>query len=128
MQRDTWLTTATLFYAIFGIGLLFVPVEFMSMYGVALDADGALMARILGSALASLAAMFWLYRGRSADAVAPVLQTGFAYNNVDLVVVLAALLAGTMNAMGWGPVLLHLFLAGGFGYFAFVGQRTRQPA
>jgi hypothetical protein len=118
MTRSTWLAIAAILYAIFGLGLLIAPAPFMEMYGVALDASGQLMARILGSALASLSLMFWLYRARGAESVRPVLVTSFLYNAVDFFVVLAAVLAGTMNGMGWGPVVLHAFLAAGFGYFA----------
>ena len=38
-------------YIGFGLGLLIIPVQFMSTYGVTLDQNGAMMARILGAAL-----------------------------------------------------------------------------
>lgn len=128
MTHGVWLAVAAVFYAVFGLGLLFAPGPFMSVYGVALGAGGQIMARILGSALASLALMFWIYRGYDPRAVRPVLVTGLLYNLVDLGVVLSATLAGTMNAMGWGPVALHLFLAAGFGYFAFAGGASKAMA
>ncbi|MBO6717189.1 MAG: hypothetical protein JJ913_04440 [Rhizobiaceae bacterium] len=123
----TWFAVAAILYLGFGIGLLVVPAPFMSTYGVELDGGGQLMARILGSALASQAIMFWLFRAASPPTVTPVLATGLIYNVVDLMVVLAATLSGTMNAMGWGPVALHIFLAAGFGYFTMVA-RSSQPA
>ena len=125
MTRSSWLTIAAIFYTIFGLGLLIAPAPFMDVYGVVLDDAGQLMARILGSALLSLACMFWLYRAYPPEAVRPVMLTSFLYNCVDFVVVLSAVLAGTMNSLGWGPVALHLFLAAGFGYFTFAaGMRA----
>ena len=125
MEQKQWLAFAAIFYAAFGLGLLLLPAPFMSVYGVSLDAGGQMMARILGSALASLAVMFWMYRAHDAGSARPVMLTGFLYNLVDLGVVLTATLAGTMSAMGWGPVVLHLILAVGFGYFTLVGVASR---
>lgn len=128
MTHGKWLTIAAVLYGVFGLGLLLAPAPFMSMYGVALDAGGAMMARILGSALSSLALMFWLYRGYPAHSLRPVMATGLLYNLVDLAVVFVAVLDGVMNAMGWGPVALHVLLAGGFGYLSMRNEPVGAPA
>ncbi len=48
-----------IFYIGFGLGLLVIPVQFMEHYGVALDNNGTLMARILGAALTDFALTFF---------------------------------------------------------------------
>ena len=96
----------------------------MSQYGVALNDTGVLMARILGSSLTASAILFFLNRNVSTDGKSQlnILRTNLVYNIFDTPVVLMAVLNGTMNAMGWIPVVLHIFLACSFGYFAFKKQ------
>lgn len=111
----------TFLYGNFGLGLLVAPIEFMGVYGVQLDVSGALMARILGSALIAFALVFWGNRQL------PLFEKGWrnlllaslVYNILDIPVVFKAVIDGVMNAMGWVPVGLHVFLAVTFGYFTF---------
>lgn len=35
---------------------------------------------------------------------------------------------GVMNAMGWGPLIIHLGLATGFGYYGFRGGAAAHAA
>lgn len=108
-------------YLIIGLGLLILPAEFMSSYGVKPDENGQLMSRILGAALTAFALTFYLNRNL------PVSETGwknllicsFVYNLIDYPIVVSATLNGVMNSMGWMPVGLHIFLAGSMAYFAF---------
>lgn len=123
MKRATWLIIAAVLYAIFGLGLLLVPEPFMAVYGVQLAASGAFMSRILGAALLGFALVFWWGRNAaSSDLMTALMRASLVYNVIDLPIVIQASLAGTMNALGWGPVVLHIVLAAGFGYFAF-GRR-----
>jgi len=55
-----------------------------------------------------------------------LMLTSVIYNVIDIPIVLMATLDGTMNALGWMPVLLHVFLAVSMGYFVF-GKKT-EPA
>lgn len=120
MKLPGWMILAAILYVGFGIGLLIIPVQFMAMYGVGLNPGGAMMARILGSALIGFALLFYWMRNDGRDTLMSVLRASFVYNVVDFFVVLSATLGGVMNAMGWMPVGLHVFLAAGFGYFAFM--------
>ena len=115
MRREYFVIFVFFSYAIFGLGLLIVPVEFMLPFGVALDTAGALMSRVLGSALAALAILFWLVRGEIASGPARSLfLTQALYNAVDIVVLAMAISVGTMGILGWMPVALHVVLAAGF--------------
>jgi len=121
MKLSTFSIVWAFLYIGFGLGLLIIPVQFMSTYGVTLDPNGAMMARILGAALTSYALTFWMNRNlqSSEKGWQHLLITSFIYNVVDIPIVLMATLNGVMNAIGWMPVGLHVFLAITFGYFAF---------
>ncbi len=124
MKLNLFFKIWSVLYGSFGLGLFLIPSLFMSQYGVALNDTGVLMARILGSSLTASAILFFLNRNVSTDGKSQlnILRTNLVYNILDTPVVLMAVLNGTMNAMGWIPVVLHIFLACSFGYFAFKKQ------
>lgn len=121
MKLKTFSIIWAVLYIGFGLGLLIIPVQFMATYGVTLDSNGALMARILGAALTAYALTFYLNRNIASTDKGwyNLLLTSFIYDIVDIPIVLIATLNGVMNSMGWMPVGLHVFLAATFGYFAF---------
>lgn len=121
MKYSTFSLIWAFFYTVFGLGLLLVPVPFMSAYDVVLDQDGSMIARILGAALFAYAIVFWLNRKSSPSdkGVYNLMLASVIYNVVDIPIVLMATLDGTMNAMGWMPVILHTFLAVSMWYFVF---------
>jgi hypothetical protein len=108
-------------YLSFGLGLLFIPIQLMATFGVTLDSNGTMMARILGAALTAYGMTFWLNRNLpvSDKAWHNLLLTNFIYNIVVIPIVLMALLDGVTNARGWMPFGQHIFLAATFGYFTF---------
>jgi hypothetical protein len=124
VKLPLFLTLATLVFGVFGAGLLLAPGPFMQPFGLAFDAAGTLMSRVLGSALLGFAAALWLSRGAAAVAVRPLLIGGFAYNLVDLPINVLAIDAGVMNGLAWINVGLHLALAAGFGWFGLVRARA----
>jgi hypothetical protein len=120
MKAKTFLPIAAILYLGFGLGLLLVPVPFMSVYGVNLDSGGALMARILGAALIGFALLFWRTRTLVASpALHSVFLASFVYNVLDLPIVTIATMSGVMSSFGWSAVGLHVFLAVGFGWLTF---------
>jgi hypothetical protein len=126
MRVTTFAVIWTILYIGFGLGLLFIPAQFMTTYGVTLDDGGTLMARILGAALASNALTFWFNRkvAPTEKAWRNLLLTSLIYNIVDIPIAAKATMDGVMNSMGWVPVGLHVFLAATMGYFAF--SKTQQ--
>ena len=121
MKLKTFSIIWSILYIGFGLGLLVIPVQFMSTYGVTLDTNGTLMTRILGAALTAFALTFYSNRNIASTDKGwhNLLLTSLIYNIVDIPIVLKATLDGVMNSMGWVPVGLHIFLAATFGYFAF---------
>ena len=108
-------------YLSFGLGLLFIPIQLMAIFGVTLDSDGTMMARILGAALTAYGLTFWLNRNLPATDKAwhNLLLTSFIYNIVVIPIMLIAVLDGVTKEMGWMPFGQHIFLAATFGYFTF---------
>ena len=121
MKLKTFSIIWSILYIGFGLGLLVIPVQFMSTYGVTLDTNGTLMTRILGAALTAFALTFYSNRNIASTDKGwhNLLLTSLIYNIVDIPIVLKATLDGVMNSMGWVPVGLHIFLAATFGYFTF---------
>ena len=107
------LTVALVFEALPAIGFLLFPVvTLQTLAGVALDASGVPVARVLGAALLAFCVLLWFARksdsaGFARGAVACML----AYYAASAVVLLLAQLSGQMGPMGWGMVLAHSALA-----------------
>ena len=119
MKLSTFSVIWTVLYGTFGLGLLTIPALFMSQYGVTLNDSGVLMSRILGSALFAYAIIFYLNRNIpiAEKTQYNILLGSIIYNVLDTPIVLMAVLHGTMNAMGYVPIVLHLFLASTMAYF-----------
>lgn len=126
MKLSTFSIIWAVLYMAFGLGLLLMPGSFMANYGVTLDTGGLLMARILGAALTAYALTFYLNRNLplSDKGWQNLLLTSFIYHVVDIPIVTIATMDGVMNAMGWMPVGLHVFLAATLGYFAFKKEQA----
>jgi len=102
----------------FGVGLVLLPTTMMSLYGMTLDAGGALMAQFFGQAFFLLGLLLWLMRNTSdAPTVKAFSISLFLGDAVGVVVSLMAVLSGVVNALGWTTVALYLFIGLGFGYF-----------
>lgn len=119
MKLRTFSIIWALIHIIFGLGLLFMPQQFMAQFGVTLNVT--LPSQILGAAFTGLALIYYWNRNISATDPAQhnILLGSFIFHIIALPVVVMATLNGIMNSMGWMPVTLHIFLAGTFGYFAF---------
>ena len=104
----------------FGIALVLVPAALMSLYGVTLDADGALMGRFLGACLIGIGLICWLDRRVADDALRGITLSLFVGDTIGFISALVAQLSGLMNALGWIVVAIWLLLALGLGTFLFL--------
>jgi hypothetical protein len=60
-------------------------------------------------------------KGPGAEAMQAVLVSGAVANVLDLVISGQATMNGVIGyGIGWATVVMHILLAAGFGYFAFV--------
>lgn len=121
MKLTTFSIVWAFIHIVFGLGLLFMPIMFMSQFGVTLDSNTVLPSQILGGVFTGLALVY--YWNRNIPAADPaqhnILLGSFIFHLIGIPLVLMATLNGVMNSMGWMPVALHIFLAATFGYFAF---------
>jgi hypothetical protein len=111
----------SIIYIGWGFGLVIIPASLMAIYGLTLDSNGILMARLLGAALTSFGLTFWLNQNilPTEKSWYNLLLTSFIYNLIAIPLALVATLEGIMSSIGWIAVGLHIFLAATFGYFSF---------
>jgi len=120
-MMKTFLLIAAIISLVFGVGMVLLPYQIVSLYGTQLDVSGQFMARYFGSALLGLAIIFYLMRG--AMSLEGLLKTallgGLVWGVFLLIVSIWDALAGTHNALVWLNVALGVFFTVGFGYFYF---------
>lgn len=106
---------------VFGLGMIFIPFQVVSLYGTELDVGGQFMARYFGSALLGLAVIF--LTARNAETFEVLLKNGllgsFVFGVSGLLVSIWDRIAGTHNALGWLNIVLYAFFAIGWGYYYF---------
>jgi hypothetical protein len=125
MTRNNFLTLATVVAAAFGLALLFVPTQFVGLYGVKLTPALEVLARIAGSTILAFAIAYWGAReNKGADALKSVILAGFVTNAIDCLIMAHATATALVNSYGWGQAAINGALALGFAYFAF-GKKKR---
>ena len=104
----------------FGLPMLLVPLQLMAVYGLELDLNGVVLARLYGGALLGNTLLTWFTRNDtgSKSLHAAVLYL-FVYDGINFLVTLLATLSGIMSIMGWSAVAMYLFFTLGFGYALF---------
>ena len=120
MKLKTLMIIKAIVCLIFGIPMLLVPAKLMSFYGLSLDPNGMVMARLYGGALLGNLLLTWFCKNDSGSISlrAAVLYL-FVYDGINFIVCLSAVITGIMNAFGWSAVAIYLFFAIGYGYFQF---------
>ena len=123
MKLNAFLVINAIIAAVFGLGLVFVPTQVMSLYGYPSDAGLLYIAQLFGAALLSLAVLTWSARSLpDSDARRAILLALFVGDAVGFVVALIAQLGGVVATLGWSTVAIYLLLAIGLGYFRFVAS------
>lgn len=110
---------------IYGIAFVLVPVQVLSMYGVAGDAPVAFMSQLFGATLIGFAVLSWSARNAvDSDARRAIVLALFIAFAVGFMVALMGALEGFMNPLSWLTVVIYLFFASCFGYFQFVPPKS----
>ena len=104
----------------FGLPMLLLPDKLMALYGLTLDPNGMVMARLYGAALSGNFLLTWFCRKDPGSVTlrAAVLYL-FVYDGFAFIVTLMAVLNGVMSTFGWSAVAIYLFFTLGYGYFQF---------
>lgn len=110
---------------VFGIPMLLIPVKLMALYGLSLDSDGIVMARLYGAALFGNFLLTWFCRNDAGSlSLRAAILYLFIYDAINFIVTLTATITGIMNIIGISAVIIYLFFAIGYGYF----QLVKRPA
>jgi len=109
----------------FGLPMLLVPIQLMAVYGLELDINGVVMARLCGGVLLGNMLLTWFARNDTGSTTlhAAVLYL-FVYDGINFGVTLWATLSGIMSIMGWSAVAIYLFFTLSFGFALFRKVRT----
>jgi hypothetical protein len=120
MKLNMFLMIATVVAAVFGLAFLFVPAEFVALYGPRLNPAGVVVGRIAGSTILAFAIVYWGARNsKGAEALKAVLVAACISNGLDALIMLHATWTGIVNVMGWSAVVINGLLAAGFAHFAW---------
>ena len=119
MKISTFAIILAILGAFYGIGLLTIPVKFMSTYGVVLDGAGVLIARILGALLVANSITHWLSRNLPASEKVwqYILLGNIFYNAVSVAIAATAVLNGITNSTGLTTVVVQVLVVVGCVYF-----------
>lgn len=105
---------------IFGIGFVVAPQLVLEQHGMTANDGFLMMMRSTGGALLGYALIFWSVRNAQPSVTLTAIVRGsFLFHLIAFGANAYGVSTGVMNAMGWGPVLIHLGLATGFGYYSF---------
>ena len=118
MKLGVLMTINAVIAGVFGLALIFVPAEFLSVYGVTADAQFAFVGQLFGAALFGYGLLTWYARSAGeSEARRAILRALFTADAVGFIVALMAQLRGLVNPVGWSTVVIYLLLAFGFGFF-----------
>ncbi|HCC78021.1 MAG TPA: hypothetical protein DEP80_00230 [Anaerolineae bacterium] len=121
MKLGTFMSISAVVGLLFGLAFILMPVQTMSMYGVALDVSGQYLARYLGSAFLGIAAILWFARNvmPKDEAMKAIIMGGFIMSATGFIASVFDALYGVGNSLVWSTVVIYFLLAAGFGYFQF---------
>jgi hypothetical protein len=109
----------------FGIPMVLIPAKLMSLYGLSLDLNGIVMARLYGGALFGNFILTWFCRNDAGSiSLRAAILYLFIYDGINFIVTLAATVTGIMSLVGISAVGIYLFFTIGYGYF----QLVKRPA
>jgi len=119
MKISTFAIILAILGAFYGIGLLAIPVKFMSTYAVVLDNSGVLIARLLGALLTGNCILMWLFKNVPASdrAWQYLLVATVFYHLLSVPIAATAVLNGITNSTGWTTVVVQVLVLVGCVYF-----------
>ena len=125
MKLNTLLSIAAVVAGVFGVAFVVATGPLLSLYGIALDQAGTLVAQLFGAALIGFAVLNWFARNLTdREAQRAIVLANLSSDVVGFVMILIGQLAGVANALGWSSVAIYLLLALGFAYFQFMKREA----
>ena len=118
MKFKTLMEIKAIVCLVLGSLILVVPDFVYSIFGTSLSPGGVFAAREYGASLIGNLMVTWYARNAIESEARRAIILGLCvYDILGFLVTLMAVLAGTLNVLGWAVVLLYLFFALSFGYF-----------
>ncbi len=112
MSFRTLLVAKAAVCLVFGLFLLGAPAVLFAVLGGSLSDAGLFTAREYGAAMMGTLFLTWFGRYVQApDARSAILLDLLVYDAIGVVITLAVVLTGVLNALGWGIVLVYAFFA-----------------
>jgi hypothetical protein len=110
MKLKTHLTVWAILYLVFGLNLLVIPKQFMTIFGCPLDNHGVLIGRTFGSALIGLFLLYYMLRNinRNNSTFKAIIYCSLIFNALSTPFMATATLNGVMNQLGWFPVMVNI--------------------
>jgi hypothetical protein len=101
----------------FGIYLLVAPGALLGLLGGSLSGAGLFTAREYGAAMIGTLLLTWFAKDVQArDARGAILLDLLVYDGIGVVITVAVVVTGVLNALGWGIVVVYAFFTAGSGY------------
>ena len=102
---------------VFGVYLLIAPASLLGLLGASLSGAGPFTAREYGAAMIGTLLLAWFAKEVQApDARRAILIDLLVYDAIGVLVTLAVVVPGVLNALGWGIVVVYAFFTAGAGY------------
>ena len=102
----------------FGVLMLGIPYQLLSVFGATLSDGGMFTAREYGAALFGNLFLCWFAKNAGeSDARKAIIIALFVYDLIGFVATTITVIAGVLNPLGWFVVFVYLFFTIGFGYF-----------
>ena len=112
--------------AIFGLGLLFLPVQMLAGFGLAASTEAVVLSRDIGVTLLALAVLNWLGRTATGQAVRAILIANLFLQVAELVVNGYELAVGDLPVAAAGGLVLHIVLGALFAWALYRSTRTAE--
>jgi len=123
IEMNTLFTISLVIEFLFGMGFILMPSTLVGLFGENLTGFGIIIARLFGSALLGLVVLMGFGRSSSQpDTKRAVLASMFTYYVISSIFAVMAQFSGSVSPLGWGTLLLRLFLMIAFGIFLFRRQ------
>lgn len=120
--RNLFLTNAII-ALLYGIVMLVIPAQFLGFYDVSVNAGGAVIGQLFGTALVAVGLICWLARDAEESVARDAIVVALLWSDViGAVVCILAAVSGAVNGLGWTSVALYVMLATGYAYFKYVPQ------
>lgn len=108
-MRITWLFgAAAIVTAVFGLGMLLAPEALVAVYGMTLNDDGLIVARLLGGQLLGYTVLEWLALRGERQVREANLRSVVLAEFLGLAVSGLAAVQGIGNSLVWGLVVIFL--------------------